>query len=237
MSFGWDTTSRWSLLSGVYARGSKRSHQSGLLSALECVTVVDSTTHSKKTPHLHCSRAEAETERVRGTLSRTLVPVSRARSSPVPGVVAYGEWPITARTTPHVTNHRGACRLQTFRRSRSSRLGSRKEEYRHCCHIWHVFIFNYVEFTQGKLRIARDTTVNDYLCCNSVLLWNVWAHLPYRLSSLTNDRHVWFFRTRIMRRLGCKLFITSHLCYMSLMSRSVDHTSKKIECYVTKIAT
>ena len=154
-------------------------------------------------------------------------PVSRARSSPVPGVVAYGEWPITARTTPHVTNHRGACRLQTFRRSRSSRLGSRKEEYRHCCHIWHVFIFNYVEFTQGKLRIARDRTVNDYLCCNSVLLWNVWAHLPYRLSSLTNDRHVWFFRTRIMRRLGCKLFITSHLCYMSLMSRSVDHTSKK----------
>ena len=34
---------RWSLLSGVYARGSKRSHQS----ALECVTVVDSTSHSK----------------------------------------------------------------------------------------------------------------------------------------------------------------------------------------------
>ena len=34
---------RWSLLSGVYARGSKRSHQS----ALECITVVDSTSHSK----------------------------------------------------------------------------------------------------------------------------------------------------------------------------------------------
>ena len=32
------------------------------------------------------------------------------------------------------------------------------------------FIFNYVEFTQGKLRIARDTTVNDYLCFNGVLL-------------------------------------------------------------------
>ena len=63
------------------------------------------------------------------------VPVSRARSSPVPGVVASGEKPITARTTPHVTNHRGACRLQTFRRSRSSRLGSRKEEYGQCCHI------------------------------------------------------------------------------------------------------
>ena len=40
VSFGGDTKSRRSLLSGVYARGSKRSHQS----ALECVTVVDSTT-------------------------------------------------------------------------------------------------------------------------------------------------------------------------------------------------
>ena len=43
MSFGWDSKRRWSLLSGVYARGSKRSHQS----ALECVTIVDSTSHSK----------------------------------------------------------------------------------------------------------------------------------------------------------------------------------------------
>ena len=51
-----------------------------------------------------------------------------------------------------------------------------------------MFIFNYVEFTQGKLRIERDTTVNDYLCCNGVLFGNVWAHLPHRLSSLTNDR-------------------------------------------------
>ena len=42
VSFGGDTKSCRSLLSGVYARGSKRSHQS----ALECVTVVDSTTHS-----------------------------------------------------------------------------------------------------------------------------------------------------------------------------------------------
>ena len=33
----------WTLLSGVYARGSKRPHQF----ALECVTVVDSTAHSK----------------------------------------------------------------------------------------------------------------------------------------------------------------------------------------------
>ena len=37
VSFGGDTKSRRSLLSGVYARGSKISHQS----ALECVTVVD----------------------------------------------------------------------------------------------------------------------------------------------------------------------------------------------------
>ena len=41
--FGGDTKSRRSLLSGVYARGSKRPHQS----VLECVTVVDSTAHSK----------------------------------------------------------------------------------------------------------------------------------------------------------------------------------------------
>ena len=43
VSFGGDTKSRRSLLSGGYARGSKRPHQS----ALECVTVVDSTAHSK----------------------------------------------------------------------------------------------------------------------------------------------------------------------------------------------
>ena len=42
-SFGWDTKSRRSLLSGVYARGSNISHQS----ALEYVTFVDSTFHSK----------------------------------------------------------------------------------------------------------------------------------------------------------------------------------------------
>ena len=50
VSFGWDTKSRWSLLSGVYARGSKRSHQS----ALECVTVVDSTSHSKSPSVRQC---------------------------------------------------------------------------------------------------------------------------------------------------------------------------------------
>ena len=43
VSFEGDTKSRRFPLSGVYARGSKRSHQF----ALECVTVVDSTTHSK----------------------------------------------------------------------------------------------------------------------------------------------------------------------------------------------
>ena len=46
MSFGWDSKSRWSLLSGVYARGSKRSHPF----ALEYVTVVDSTSHSNPLP-------------------------------------------------------------------------------------------------------------------------------------------------------------------------------------------
>ena len=45
VSFGGDTKSRRSLLSGANARGNKRSHQP----ALECVTVVDSTIHSKKT--------------------------------------------------------------------------------------------------------------------------------------------------------------------------------------------
>ena len=49
VSFGGDTKSRRSLLSGVYARGSKRSHQS----ALECVNVLDSTTHSKLPPLWH----------------------------------------------------------------------------------------------------------------------------------------------------------------------------------------
>ena len=49
VSFGGDTKSRRSLLSGVYARGSKRSHQS----AQECVsiTVVDSTSHSASLKH------------------------------------------------------------------------------------------------------------------------------------------------------------------------------------------
>ena len=49
VSFGGDTNlSRRSLLSGVYARGSKISHQS----ALECVTVVDYIAHSKTPPEV-----------------------------------------------------------------------------------------------------------------------------------------------------------------------------------------
>ena len=54
---GGDTKNRRYLLSGVYARGSKRSHQS----TLECVgglTVVDSTTHFKKnSPPPECDYA------------------------------------------------------------------------------------------------------------------------------------------------------------------------------------
>ena len=58
----------------------------------------------------------------------TTVPVSRSSSSPVPGVVAFGERPITARTAPHVTNRDDACRMQIHCRARSSRLRSQKEE-------------------------------------------------------------------------------------------------------------
>ena len=60
-----------------------------------------------------------------------------------------------------MTNHRGECRLQTFRRSRSSRLGSRRSD---------MFLYLIMLNLLRKLRIARDTTVNDYLCCNGVLL-------------------------------------------------------------------
>ena len=64
VSFGGDTKSRRSLLSGVYARGSKITHQS----ALECVTVVDSTAHSKTPPEVRlcggkrCSALKKEDE-------------------------------------------------------------------------------------------------------------------------------------------------------------------------------
>ena len=44
------------------------------------------------------------------------------------------------------------------------------------------YLINYVEFTRGKLRIARDTTVND-LCYNGVkCLGPSFTH-----TSLTND--------------------------------------------------
>ena len=76
--------------------------------------------------------------------------------------------------------------------------------------IWHVFIFNYVEFTQGKLRIARDTTVNDYLCCKGVKCLG----LSFTHSSLTMTRAI--CRSRVQ--------ITHHKCYMSLISQSVAHT-------------
>ena len=55
--------------------------------------------------------------------------------------------------------------------------------------IWHVFIFNYVEFTQGKLRIARDTTVNDYLYCKGVKGAKFW---PIFHTQFVDKWHVWF---------------------------------------------
>ena len=55
--------------------------------------------------------------------------------------------------------------------------------------IWHVFIFNYVEFTQGKLRIARDTTVNDYLCCKGV---KGATFGPIFHTQFVDKWHVWF---------------------------------------------
>ena len=75
--------------------------------------------------------------------------------------------------------------------------------------IWHVFIFNYVEFTQGKLRIARDTTVNDYLCCKGVK----GAKLGPIFHTQFGDKwHVWFVG---LRRRECKLFISSVTCSLS----------------------
>ena len=64
----------------------------------------------------------------RSTHAPKMNQVSRSRSSPVPGIVAYGKWPITAGTAPHVTNHDDACRMQIYCHARSSRLLSRNEE-------------------------------------------------------------------------------------------------------------
>ena len=46
VSFGRDTKSRWSFLSGVYARGSKRSHTGG-----KCVTSLILEKENSKTKH------------------------------------------------------------------------------------------------------------------------------------------------------------------------------------------
>ena len=61
---------------------------------------------------------------------------------------------------------------------------SRKEELgKFYDNLTWFFTFNYVEFTQGKVRIARDSTVNDNLCRNGVKsLCPSFTH-----SSLTND--------------------------------------------------
>ena len=73
--------------------------------------------------------------------------------------------------------------------------------------IWHVFIFNYVEFTQGKLRIARDTTVNDYLCCNGVKCLGLLSHtVRWPMTRVI---------CRTMRRLECKVVLTSVTCRLS----------------------
>ena len=72
VSFGRDTKSRWSLLSGVYARGSKRSHQS----ALEMCTVVDSTTHSNPPPPT-CNKPYTLRDAVTGRNRNPLVVLPR----------------------------------------------------------------------------------------------------------------------------------------------------------------
>ena len=73
--------------------------------------------------------------------------------------------------------------------------------------MWHVVIFNYVEFTQGKLRIARDTTVNDYFCCNGVKCLGP----SFTLSSWQMTRVI----CQTMRGRECKLFISSVTCRFS----------------------
>ena len=55
VSFGWDTKSRWSLLSGVYARGSKRSHQTALeMCNLSWTPQYNSLNHSCVSPNMGC---------------------------------------------------------------------------------------------------------------------------------------------------------------------------------------
>ena len=75
--FGGDSKSRRSLLSGVYARGSKRPHQS----ALECGIVVDYAAHSKfprnasmRLKTLPCTEKEDEEEEAHVMILITLFP-------------------------------------------------------------------------------------------------------------------------------------------------------------------
>ena len=82
VSFGGDTKGRWSLLSGVNARGSKRRHH--YQSALECVTVVDSTAHSKL-PQKYVY--VAENAALHWKRSRTMFSKPISSSPPVEGSV------------------------------------------------------------------------------------------------------------------------------------------------------
>ena len=130
-----------------------------------------------------------------------MTPVSRARRSPVPGGKSSRLWVNDqSQREQHlmwpIIMTRVVCKFPAGPEVVVCDHGRKNLD-----EIWRVFIFNYVEFTQGKLRIASDTTVNDYLCCNGVkCLGPSLTH-----SSLTND--TWL--CRIMRRLECKLFITS----------------------------
>ena len=52
------------------------------------------------------------------------------------------------------------------------------------------------------------------ICVITVCYWQMfWAHLPHRLSSLTNDRHVWFF--------GLVLCVDWDASYSSQVSNSL----------------
>ena len=82
----------------------------------------------------------------------------------------------------------------------------------------------FVEFTQGKLRVARDSTVNDYLCCRPNGVKCLGPYFTH--SSLKNDT----CDLSDYARTGEQ--IIHHKCYMSLISQSVDHTSH--EAYFQK---
>ena len=69
-----ETLKAESLLSGVYARGSKISHQS----ALECVTVVDSTSHSKS-PMCDYAALDAALHNIEKKKNKFTEPIQRTR--------------------------------------------------------------------------------------------------------------------------------------------------------------